>query len=52
MINLRNRICLYSNWLDDEHHRRTVLIGLLVLAFALRLVAALVISNLEQECLL
>lgn len=43
MTNLRDRICLYSSWLDDERHRRTVLIGLLVVAFALRLAAALIL---------
>jgi hypothetical protein len=40
MIRLRD---LHLKWLDDERHRRAVLIGLLVVAFVLRLTAALTI---------
>ncbi len=40
MIKLRDA---HLNWLDDKRHRRAVLSGLLVLAFALRLAAALTI---------
>jgi 4-amino-4-deoxy-L-arabinose transferase-like glycosyltransferase len=43
MTKLRSRICLYLRWLDDERYRRTVLIGLLIVAFALRLAAALIL---------
>ena len=38
MIRLRD---LHLKWLDDERHRRAVLIALLVIAFVLRLTAAL-----------
>ena len=43
MINLRDRLSLYLGWFDDDHHRRAVLIGLLVVAFVLRLTAVLIL---------
>jgi hypothetical protein len=41
--NLR-RHSFYLSWLDDEYHRRAVLIGLLAISLALRPTAALIIS--------
>jgi len=38
-----NRFSLCMNWLDDEHHRHNVLVGLLIMAFVLRLAAASII---------
>ena len=43
MINLRDRLSLYLGWFDDDRHRRAVLIGLLVVAFVLRLTAVLIL---------
>jgi 4-amino-4-deoxy-L-arabinose transferase-like glycosyltransferase len=41
--NLCARFSLCLGWLDEERHRRAALIGLLVIALALRLIAALII---------
>ena len=43
MTNLCKALPKFLEWLDDERHRRAVLVGLLVLAFTLRLAAAWVI---------
>jgi 4-amino-4-deoxy-L-arabinose transferase-like glycosyltransferase len=41
--NLCGRFSLCTSWLDEERHRRAALIGVLVVALALRLITALII---------